>query len=200
MFKSFFNGREPYFLLGGEEKSTVLEFSQSLMYLSNQSMGSTTDTILEHISEELLLSKVRSGKPLNILLLSFEIACFLYSTTINANIPDETVIELKQHMLNHIIEIKNENGSIWAENDIPYFNQFIMSYFDSILKFVQAQQGEELTDGPGRDFIENLLKIYKLPSDAISVVDKSILSSKLTVNISSALASFSNGALQWKNG
>ena len=95
--------------------------------------------------------------------------------------------------------MENGSGSIWAENDIPYFNKFIMSYFDSILKFVQAQQNGQLTDGTGRDFIEDLLEIYELPSDSVNVIDKSILSSKLNVNIFSALASFSDGVLQWKN-
>ncbi|MCU8015938.1 hypothetical protein L5M36_03365 [Shewanella sp. SM72] len=199
MFKSLFKSGEPYFLLSGEDKCSVFEFSQSLMYLSNQSVISTTDIITEHIPEELLLSKIRSGKPFNVLLLSFEIACFLHSAVINTSVPDEVVIKLKQHILSHIVEMENGSGSIWAENDIPYFNKFIMSYFDSILKFVQAQQNGQLTDGTGRDFIEDLLEIYELPSDSVNVIDKSILSSKLNVNIFSALASFSDGVLQWKN-
>jgi hypothetical protein len=197
--KNFSSSGKRCFIVGGDEKHSIEEFSKTLFFLSSKSLITSIETIFEHIPPELLFSKDKLHKPLHIRLLSFEIACWLHSTGYNTGLPNKTLGELKSYVVMNALELKTSNGvSMYSKNDAHDFDKFIIKYFDNIMNFIESRKHGHLSDGTGRELIEDLLDIYELSSNSVSVVDKSILTSKLNVNIDTSMASFSEGALQYK--
>jgi uncharacterized membrane protein YheB (UPF0754 family) len=68
-----------HFLLGNGEQETISQFAKTLLEISNNSMKETIPTVLQIIDENKLTETLKSAKPFSLIILSYEIACFLYS-------------------------------------------------------------------------------------------------------------------------
>ena len=198
IFGSLFDLKKPYFIFGNEDKLAIPEVAKILIGLSTEEHQKLGEAIIELIPEELLTQKIKSSKPLNMLILSFQLAVHLQAIAINSEIPDAYLIKLKNELINEAKELTHRHQKIYQEEDMAYIEQFTINYYDRFNEyFNQHVFGTLMPEGPGSTLIDDVVKIYELPSDIISQVDRMLFSTIVLERSSQSIQSFSDGTIKW---
>lgn len=198
IFGSLFDLKKPYFIFGNEDKLTISDVAKILMGLSTEKHQKLGETIIEFIPEELLTQKIKSSKPLNILMLSFQLAVHLQAIAVNSNIPDEYLIKLKNELINETKTLTHRHQKIYQEEDMPYIEQFTINYYDRFNEyFNQHAFGRLMPEGPESTLIDDIVKAYELSTDIITPADRMLFSAIVLEHTSQSIQSFSDGTIKW---
>ena len=188
-----------YFLTGHNEKLTFKKYTEVVLELSNNSHIENLNTFLGYIDEESMTKYDKSAKKFNIISISFQIACFTYSTILNANLDHKYIDAFMTKTITNILDIKRDNERMYNEEDLPFFDFLVRKYISSIQQFLQ-DGGQILGHSPGDTMIEDLAESYNQPVDSFcDMFNRNKLAEFQNLNIRSSIESVASIGISWKS-